>query len=122
MSKKKLTKAELAALVARLSEDDVQWIVNDIAELGVKIGTRFFFLYKGQSLEYKDNADGPVMWRPVWKREFGECCHPWQFIKDRTGDARIPDNYPAVDGSSASDWKTIPQTKVLPLTLPADEH
>jgi hypothetical protein len=111
MDTKKLTKAELAALVARLSDDDVQWVVNDMSELGVKIGTRFFFLYKGESLEYKDNADGPVMWRRVWKREFGECCHPWQFIKERTGDARISDNYPSVDGSSASDWKTIFATK-----------
>jgi len=76
--------------------DNVQWVVNDLAELGVKIGNQFFFLYKGRSLQYgaldhdpstpptheDDNPKagyraGDVMkWRPVFKREFGECCHP----------------------------------------------
>lgn len=74
-----------------LKEEDVEWIVNDIAELGVKIGNQFFFLYKGSSLVYgKDeesqaagvclnqDTDPPTkhMWRPVFKREFGECAHP----------------------------------------------
>ena len=62
-----------------LTEDDVEWVVNDNAELGVKIGAQFFFLYKGESLVYRDvlHDDGrPMQWRPVKKREFGECCHP----------------------------------------------
>lgn len=55
------------------------WVVNSLGELGVKIGPRFFFLYKGYSLEYRDGTDGegnPLMYRTVGKREFGECCHP----------------------------------------------
>lgn len=68
-----------------LTADEVEWVTNDIAELGVKIGNQFFFLYKGESLVYEDprhEGDGdfpegaPMMWRPVFKREFGECCHP----------------------------------------------
>lgn len=77
----------VAALVARmklakkprLHADDVQWVVNDNAELGVKIGDQFFFLYKGDSLVYDppEHDDGkPMHWRAVGKREFGECCHP----------------------------------------------
>lgn len=67
------------ASVPALSADDVQWITNDNAELGVKIGNQFFFLYKGHSLVYEDGThdDGrPMMYRPVFKREFGECVHP----------------------------------------------
>jgi hypothetical protein len=59
--------------------EDVRWVVNDNAELGVKIGSKFYWLYKGRSLEYKDNKhdDGtPIKYRQVGKREFGECCHP----------------------------------------------
>lgn len=56
--------------------DDVEWIVNDASELGVKVHGRCFFLYKGHSLEY-DGPDGDIkQYRPVEKREFGECCHP----------------------------------------------
>lgn len=75
--------AEVEALRAALGaerEREPEWIVNDIAELGVKIGDRCFFLYKGNSLEYEDTKhedDGsPMLYRPVGKREFGETCHP----------------------------------------------
>lgn len=60
------------------------WIVNDSGELGVKVGNRFFFLYKGHSLEYKDGKhdDGtPIMWRIVGKREFGETQWPDSWIR-----------------------------------------
>lgn len=64
-----------------LSSDDVEWVTNDIAELGVKIGGRFFFLYKGYSLEYKSHDNGqPMRWRPVYKREFGEVVHPTNYF------------------------------------------
>lgn len=56
-----------------------QWIVNDMGELGVKIGDRCFFLYKGDNIEYKDGKhdDGtPILYRTVGKREFGETCKP----------------------------------------------
>lgn len=77
--------------MTKLTADQVEWIVNDIAELGVKIGDQFFFLYKGRSLVYGDDpesqaagvclnsdTDPPTkhMWRPVFKWEFGECAHP----------------------------------------------
>lgn len=60
-----------------LEEENVEWIVNDFAELGVKIGNQCFFMYKGRSLNYKELGDGSheMKWRPVYKREFGEGVH-----------------------------------------------
>lgn len=58
------------AVMVRISMDDIQWIVNDLGELGVKIGENFAFLYKGYSYR------GGKRWRPVGKREFGETCKP----------------------------------------------
>lgn len=57
---------------------DVEWVVNDFSELGVKIGERLFFLYKGDSYRYDStqSAGGPFNYRPVEKREFGETCKP----------------------------------------------
>jgi DNA-binding XRE family transcriptional regulator len=68
-----------------LLEDQVEWVVNDIAELGVKIGSQFFWCYKGRSIVYDEpHEDGSAMyWRPVFKREFGECVHPINY-KDLT--------------------------------------
>jgi hypothetical protein len=57
----------------KLREEDVVWIVNRLGELGVRIAGQSFFLYKGESLDYGDGQHG---WRPVFKREFGETCHP----------------------------------------------
>lgn len=62
-----------------MSEDVPNWVVNDIGELGVEVGGRFFFCYKGHSLEYRNGKhdDGtPMLWRPVGKREFGETVWP----------------------------------------------
>lgn len=62
-----------------LTAEQVEWVVNDNAELGVKIGNQFFWLYKGESLVYETGKhdDGSQMyWRHVFKREFGECAHP----------------------------------------------
>jgi hypothetical protein len=82
-----------------LSPDDVEWVVNDSAELGVKIGEQFFWLYKGNSLVYKDGKHDngmPMYWRLVGKREFGECCHPVHLT-------RMPEQYREGDG-----WQTLP--------------
>jgi hypothetical protein len=69
------------------------WIVNDMGELGVKVGERFFFLYKGGNIEYGKSTsnvrngitlhdDGtPMKYRIVGKREFGETCHPLKFTR-----------------------------------------
>lgn len=92
-----------------LYAENVEWVVNDIAELGVKIGEQFFFLYKGRSLVYGDNEhdDGRTMrWRPVYKREFGECCHPppvTEYSRDRG--ERNPDG--TYTFGNEEDWKDM---------------
>lgn len=113
-------RAELAAIRATqgpLSADDVQWVVNDNAELGVKIGEQFFFLYKGESLVYQDarhDDNAPMMWRCVGKREFGECCYPVKFYKNgATLPERYRDELTFIPGLSFgkkedSDWKELP--------------
>ncbi|WP_290872075.1 hypothetical protein [Aquabacterium sp.] len=87
---------------AALSDAAVGWIVNDNAELGVKIGNQFFFLYKGRSLVYEpaQHDDGsPLMWRPVGKREFGECCHPVNYADPtKIGTVRLDDG---------NEWKEV---------------
>ncbi len=86
-----------------LRATDVEWVVNSLAELGVKIGEQFFFLYKGESLVYKrdDHEPGepPLMWRYVGKREFGECCHP---INDAD-----PTRYGTVDVADGREWRPL---------------
>lgn len=90
------SKEEAMGLLSNhLSEDDVQWVVNNLGELGVKIGDRYFFLYKGQSLEYhkgelQENDDGSKAFylvRRVGKREFGETCTPRNW--DGQGEYRL---------------------------------
>ena len=53
----------------------VEWIVNEDAELGVLVDGECFFLYKGDSIIYKED----MKIRTVGKREFGECCHPLNY-------------------------------------------
>lgn len=95
-----------------LSAEQVEWVVNDTAELGVKIGEQFFWLYKGNSLVYGASADTqrddiaihdngkPMHWRPVFKREFGECCHPINHADySRIGTVSLDDS---------DEWKPLP--------------
>jgi hypothetical protein len=64
----------------KINAKDVEWIVNQNGELGVKIEDQFFFLYKGESLEYLE-GDDDMLYAPVRKREFGECCISPEFEK-----------------------------------------
>lgn len=98
-----------------LKPEQVEWVVNDLAELGVKIGDQFFWLYKGSSLVYgtddksraagvalNEDTDPPTkhMWRPVFKREFGECAHPINHADySRIGTVSLDDS---------DDWKEMP--------------
>lgn len=73
----------LSAEVLKLMvESEPQWVVNSLGELGVKVQGRYYFLYKGESLEYDYDDDDihddgtPMRVRPVGKREFGEVCNP----------------------------------------------
>lgn len=93
----------------KLTENDVEWITNDLAELGVKIGDQFFFLYKAHSLvydspsEYPEDSPTPRYWRHVFKREFGECAHPINYENPRLiGTVSLDDS---------DEWKVIPGTE-----------
>jgi hypothetical protein len=88
-------------------QDDVpNWVVNNMGELGVEVGGRLFFLYKGKSLEYKPDEDVKIFYRPVGKREFGETCKPASYWVD----GREVENYMLVGGDWAkSNWKEIPR-------------
>lgn len=85
---------------------DVEWIVNDMGELGVKINDQFFFLYKGYS--YRDGKK----WRHVFKREFGEICYPWDIrhISGETYNIKPQvEDYVGYHGEDFSEWKDIPK-------------
>lgn len=89
-----------------------EWVVNDLAELGVKIGDKFFWLYKGRNIVYgttpEDVSNGIVQhedggdmhWRPVFKREFGECCHPINYSE--------PTRIGTVSLDDSTNWKPLP--------------
>lgn len=68
-TEEKLLASNVDGLV--LEPGNVEWVVNSIAELGVKIGNQFFFMYKARSLVY-DREDTEILWRHCYKREFGE--------------------------------------------------
>lgn len=113
------------------AEDFVKWIVNDLGELGVMVNGRFFFLYKGESLEYgAESRDGiclhddgaPMRYRVVGKREFGEVCHPisCMTVEDGVIYDRTPIPYtksltytPGLSFGSPEDgdWKPLPAAR-----------
>lgn len=68
-----------------LSPEQVEWVVNDIGELGVRISGTSFFLYKGESIVYprKQEDGSPMKVRRVQKREFGEVCRPPGFQHEK---------------------------------------
>lgn len=88
--------------------DQVQWVVNSLGELGVNVNGTYYFLYKGHSIIYKNPADdegdghGPMFVRPVFKREFGECCHPINYDN--------PELVGTVSMDDSDEWKPLPPT------------
>jgi hypothetical protein len=101
------------------SEQPIKWVVNSLGELGVCSSGRYYFLYKGRSIEYDgEDAEG-VMVRPVGKREFGEVCRPVGCLKVENGILydRTPNPYveellytPGLsDGQPGDcDWRPLP--------------
>jgi hypothetical protein len=101
------------------SEQPIEWVVNSLGELGVCSSGRYYFLYKGRSIEYDgEDAEG-VMVRPVGKREFGEVCRPVGYLKVENGILydRTPNPYveellytPGLsDGQPGDcDWRPLP--------------
>lgn len=90
-----------------LDASQVEWVVNSLAELGVKIGNQFFWLYKGKSLVYKDEpGETPLMWRPVRKREFGEVCTPVNYSDLQR--CRTPHVIGTVSTLDGDEWNLLP--------------
>lgn len=100
-----------------MNQADVQWVVNDLGELGVCIEGRYFFLYKGRSLEYDDvtHEDGsPMLVRMVGKREFGETCWPLKWVIQGHREDRYTQKLAFTPGLSFGkpedgDWRPLPR-------------
>ena len=106
--------------------DEPEWIVNDLGELGVRVGSRFFFLYKGDNIEYGTDGIGnsrdgvalhddgtPMNYRIVGKREFGETCQPLQWVVRGHSESRYTEQLTFIPGLSwgkpeDGEWKPLP--------------
>jgi Mor family transcriptional regulator len=141
------TRAELTATMSEIirtalreyGPEDVtpEWVVNSLGELGVRIQGRHFFLYKGDSLEYKDgNSQGHVVRdngdlikvRLVGKTEFGETCWPvaWVTRGYREDTYAVDLQYvPGLSFGSPDDpdfkWNPLPAKVAKPKTASADK-
>ncbi len=97
--------------------DDVEWIVNDMGELGVRVRGGHYFCYKGKSLVYETGLhdDGrPILHRNVGKREFGETVWPTKWVTDGKREDRYRQDLiytPGLSFGSPDD----PKYKWLPL-------
>lgn len=93
-----------------LTEDDVEWVVNDLGELGVKIGDSFFFHYKGRSY------CGGSSWRYVGKREFGETVHSPKDLALRkewyARNSQAEYCFVGAFGEDSLEWSSIPSAEV----------
>lgn len=104
---------------------DPIWVVNDLGELGVQVGWRFFFLYKGGNIEYGKDADGPtamhddetpMRYRMVGKREFGETCWPLAWVLKGRSEVRYTTDLVYTPGLSFGkpedgDWRDLPAAR-----------
>lgn len=121
--------AQQPAPSAEAGREVPQWIVNDLGELGVKIGERFFFLYKGGNIEYGSNDsrvgialhdDGtPMRYRIVGNREFGETCGPLKWIEAGRREDRYTEELTYLPGRSFGnpedgDWRDLPAAPTTP--------
>lgn len=103
-------------LIEIAKEQEPAWIVNDMGELGVKLGERCFFLYKGSNIEYKDGKhdDGtPILYRIVGKREFGETQWPQKWVLAGQREHRYTEQLVFIEGLSFGkpedgDWMPLP--------------
>lgn len=114
-----------AALSAPPAVEAPQWIVNDLGELGVKVGRRFFFLYKGENLEYGEDTpsetalhdDGtPMRYRMVGKREFGEVQYPAKWLREGRSRKRYTEDLLYTPGLSFGapedgEWRDLPAAR-----------
>ena len=82
-----------------LKAQDVEWIVNNRGELGVKIGGRCFFLFKDTSIEYDVDRNSTLKYRRIEHNEFGEHCTP--FVN---GELLAP----GMEYTDGSGWKKLP--------------
>jgi len=119
--KEALAQDELCSSQEPVAEEPT-WIVNNLGELGVKVGCRFFFLYKGGNIEYGENDEGetalhgdgtPMLYRIVGKREFGETCWPLKWVQQGRRETRYAVDLKYIPGLSFGkpedgDWKPLP--------------
>jgi hypothetical protein len=96
--------------VGNLREEDVEWVVNSEGELGVKIGTQVFFMYKGESLQYTNECgDAPTHYRKVGKREFGEVCTPVDYDETKyPRNCAHSEQYMEEGPTFGHDWLRLP--------------
>jgi hypothetical protein len=88
----------------KFSPEEVKWVVNDSAELGIRIGNQCFFFHRGSSIEYggkHDNGD-PRRYRPVGTSEFGEVIGP------KLEEDNLISTFPFYEGH---DWFDLPECK-----------
>ena len=121
-----LVNALVTVLAKLLRDHDVRWVVNPFEELGVRIGTRNFFLHKGESLSYGSEV---AEYRRVGKREFGEVCKSPLWRNPETGDVYRDDTKRYVDTTDfpqewhgRDDQDDVPPAFVLAVSDSADDR
>ena len=102
---------------AKLGEESCEnlepiWIVNEYSELGVMVNGICYFLYKAGNIVYEDaiHDDGsPLHIRPLFKREFGECCLPFDTSTFGQGHTT---KYRLVSLDDSDWWRKMPKPHI----------